>query len=201
MTHERRAGRVPKLLLSLLLLALLAGLLFTEPGRAWDLEWTQWAVTADQSSPALHAFMRAGTELGKSGPILVSLFVPAAFGTEFARGTARVAFAGLLGSQLAVEGLKRLTGRTRPDGEANPNNASFPSSHASAAAALAWVVTARHRRLAPWAVVVAFWVCASRVFLGRHFPSDVVAGALLGICFASLALRFQDRLAGARTVR
>lgn len=201
MAGGRRAVSVPKLMLSLLLMALLAGLLFTDPGRAWDREWTHRAVAVDQASPALHAFMRAGTELGKAGPILVSLFVPAAFGTEFARGTARVAFVSLVGSQLAVEAVKRLTGRTRPDGEHHPSNSSFPSSHASAATALAWVVAARHRRLAPWAVMVALWVCASRVFLGRHFPSDVVAGAILGIWFASLALRWQDRLAGPRAVR
>ena len=186
---------------SLLLLATLAGLLFTAPGRSWDQEWTRRAVAADQASPALHAFMRTGTEAVKATPILISLFVPAAFGTEFARGTARVAFVGLLGSQLAVEAIKRLTGRVRPDGEANPSNTSFPSSHASAAAALAWVVAARHRRLAPWVIAGAFWVCTSRVFLGRHFPSDVVAGALLGIWFAALALRLQDRLEGPRPVR
>ena len=186
---------------SILLSALLVVLLFTSPGRGWDVEWGRRAAAADRASPALHAFMRVGTELGKGGPILVGLFVPAAFGGEVARGTARIAFVGLVGSQLSVEALKRLAGRARPDGEANPSNNSFPSSHASAAAAFAWVVAARHRRLAPWAIAAALWVGASRVFLGRHFPSDVVAGALLGVWFASLALGLQDRLAAPRPVR
>jgi membrane-associated phospholipid phosphatase len=179
----------------------MGGLLFTAPGRAWDREWTRSAVAADQASPALHAFMRLGTEVGKARPVLVGLFLPAAFGTEIARGTARVAFVGLLGNQLAVEGVKRLTRRVRPDGEADPNNASFPSSHAAAGAGLAWVVAARHRGLAPWMWLAAVWIAASRVFLGRHFPSDVLAGALVGIWFAALALRYQDRLAAPRRVR
>jgi membrane-associated phospholipid phosphatase len=49
--------------------------------------------------------------------------------------------------------------------------------------------------------ILAIWISASRVFLGRHFPSDVFAGALVGIWLAALALSLQDRLAGSRRVR
>ena len=66
--------------------------------------------------------------------------------------------------------------------------ASFPSMHACGAFALAQSISlgcTRHHR---WVVILA-WVAAtaiiwSRVHLGVHFPSDVIAGAAIGICSA-----------------
>jgi membrane-associated phospholipid phosphatase len=185
---------------SLVLAALVAFLLFVPAGRAADVDGSRRALALDQSSAPLHAFMRLGTELGNARTMAPILLAPAAFGGEATRGTIRLAVVTLGGSQLTVEILKRITHRERPDGKEDTKNASFPSSHASAAATLAWIVGARHRRLAPWVWLVAVWIMASRVFLGRHFPSDVLAGALLGIWFAALALRFGQRLAAPRRV-
>lgn len=69
--------------------------------------------------------------------------------------------------------------------------ASFPSMHASGAFALAMAVslgTMRHRTaLVAFAWIAALAMAWSRVHLGVHFPSDVMAGALTGICGAYLA--------------
>jgi undecaprenyl-diphosphatase len=61
---------------------------------------------------------------------------------------------------------------------------SFPSGHAQAAFGTATYVSLVYPRLAVPAAVVAVLIGVSRIYLGVHFPIDVLAGALLGIGFS-----------------
>ncbi len=70
-----------------------------------------------------------------------------------------------------------------------PPDASFPSGHAATAFAAAGVVAALHPRLRVVALGLAVLVALSRVYLGVHYPSDVLAGALLGLGIAAAAVR------------
>jgi len=183
--------------LAVVLAALLLGtlgLVFTPAGQELDRAAGRQAVAWDRASPPLHAFMRAGTAVGLAPPVLAALAAYGSFGNEVARRTVRIGLLTLAGSQASVEVLKRIFHRERPDHDANASNSSFPSSHSSAAFGLAWVVSSRHRRLGPWAWAIALWIGASRVFLGRHFPSDVLAGAFVGIAFAALCMPLEARL-------
>jgi undecaprenyl-diphosphatase len=185
-----------RLLVLTLVLALPAAWLLAAPeGRALDRRTVHEARELTLASPPLELVTQLGTELGKATPLLVGLFVPAAFGAHAARTTAALGALSLGANQAVVSGLKAATGRVRPDGDDDRTNSSFPSSHASAAAGLAWVVGRRHARLAPWMGILAVWISVSRVFLERHFVSDLLAGALIGILFAALALHGQDRVA------
>ncbi|MBI5453696.1 MAG: phosphatase PAP2 family protein [Deltaproteobacteria bacterium] len=58
---------------------------------------------------------------------------------------------------------------------------SFPSGHATAAFAVAYVLSKRYPRLAIPLDITAMLVSAARVWLGSHYPTDVLAGAFLGI--------------------
>ncbi len=115
-----------------------------------------------------------------------------------------------VGVQVVVAGLKAAFDRPRPDVDPVvrlPSSTSFPSGHAAsgvaALGALAVVATSRlprgrTRRLL-WAstVAVGCLVGLSRIALGVHFASDVVAGWCVGIAWLSLCLLGRDLLAGA----
>ncbi|HVT65599.1 MAG TPA: phosphatase PAP2 family protein [Mycobacteriales bacterium] len=102
-------------------------------------------------------------------------------------------------------GLKEGVARARPnlaEPIAHASGYSFPSGHALGAAAtylsVALVVSGvrpRAGRVAvPLAVVVALVVATTRVLLGVHFPSDVVAGLVLGWAVALLVYLPAERL-------
>lgn len=102
--------------------------------------------------------------------------------------------------------LKEVFGRVRPCNAlgwcaaidvAAPEGASFPSGHASGSFAFAAFVAARYPKHAPWVLFYAALVAWSRCVLGVHYPSDVLAGAALGI---AIGLGF-ERLSRAPPLR
>jgi undecaprenyl-diphosphatase len=65
---------------------------------------------------------------------------------------------------------------------------SFPSGHTLHAVAFTLIAVSHYPALAPLLVPLSALIAASRVVLGLHYPSDVLAGAALGaaVAFASL---------------
>jgi undecaprenyl-diphosphatase len=63
---------------------------------------------------------------------------------------------------------------------------SFPSDHATGGFALAFGIWLFDRTIGSVLLVVAAVLSFSRVYVGTHYPGDVVAGALIGIAAASV---------------
>ena len=66
---------------------------------------------------------------------------------------------------------------------------SFPSDHASVSFAIAFAVLAFDRIAGLIFMAAALVVGVGRVFIGAHYPADVVAGALVGLASALIVVR------------
>lgn len=147
-------------------------------------------------TPALDRVMQAATDLGRRDIVAGALLAIAVLDPMEGPAVARLAIVGLAGTNLIVEALKLAVDRTRPDGERKRSNASFPSSHAASAVCVAWILWRRWRRLGwvLWPIAIA--VAWSRVYLNRHYLSDVVGGVAIGwLCtWAILRLRALEPL-------
>jgi len=100
---------------------------------------------------------------------------------------------GVVGAHAASIVVKRVVRRPRPDDPSvqvlvgTPSKLSFPSSHAASTTAAAVVYSElTGRRLEP---VLVPPMLASRLVLGVHYPSDVLAGAALGGVIGALVRR------------
>jgi len=106
----------------------------------------------------------------------------------------------LIPVNLAVEGLKWTVNRTRPDGDRNRKNSSFPSSHAANAFAVALVVGRRYNRAVIPMLLAAGLVAFSRMYLDRHWLTDVLGSLLLAWGGAWLAGRVMSAWQSRRTL-
>jgi undecaprenyl-diphosphatase len=157
--------------------------------------------------------IRILTDFGKSAYVLwalAGLLLVVAFTAPALRGQARSLLLGL-GTRLQFvflavwvpamigEVLKWTVGRGRPFVGDNVFNfrhfggteafASFPSGHANTAFALAFAVSTLWPQARPWMLVYAVVIALSRLVLLAHHPSDVVAGALVGV-IGAMAVRY-----------
>jgi membrane-associated phospholipid phosphatase len=137
----------------------------------------------------------AGSHSGQLGIpwslVLVTLRLRAEGGERI---SVRRGLAITVGTWLAAHAAKRLDHRRRPcqDGDARPlvrcpKSSSLPSDEAACAFAAAAYAAARVPRLSRRLYLGASFTGASRVYVGVHYPTDVAAGALLGIAIGRAA--------------
>jgi undecaprenyl-diphosphatase len=153
-------------------------------------------------SPAWLAIALAVTFLG-SGWMMIGLLPGMA--TPRLRAPAIAAALTLTATSALVSLVKMLASRARPCHAMPwchtlpidvPVDPSFPSGHAAGSFAFAAFVSRLDGRLAWLLFPLASLVALSRVALGMHYPTDVLAGAVLGTLVGSMGARAYERRLG-----
>jgi len=151
---------------------------------------------------ALNGVMWTLSAVGRGGSVFIALALAFALARRISpRGLLRVFAAVLLATTMADYVLKPLVHRQRPFEQqptlrvigGRPEDPSFPSGHAANAFAAAWVLSGLLPALrgAWWGLAAA--IAVSRVYLGVHYPSDVLGGALIGLACGAVVLKAWTR--------
>ena len=146
----------------------------------------------DHRSPTLDTFFRTGAFLGSTKVVVVGGILLAVLAAARCRMAALLVVAATLSRPIVEHGIKITVARGRPDIDRIVNGVgySFPSVHVMAAATL-WLlvplvlslyVSSRRvwKAVSVLSVVMVVLIATSRVYLGVHWPTDVLAGGLAG---------------------
>jgi undecaprenyl-diphosphatase len=163
----------------------------------WDEAWCVWFNHA-AGIPWLRALLRAVSRLG-DGVFWYALMVAllAMGGRTAIPAVAHIAAAGAVGV-VVYKWLKSRTSRPRPyqvraairRGAAPLDDFSFPSGHTLHAVSFSILAIAYFPPAAWLCLPFAALVAASRLVLGLHYPTDVLAGAAIGATLALGSLAF-----------
>ncbi|MEO5579680.1 MAG: phosphatase PAP2 family protein [Gemmatimonadaceae bacterium] len=168
--------------------------------QAFDESVLRWM--ARQHTPLADAFMLEITALG-TGIVVMTIVGIAALFLSLTRHkySAVLLVVATAGGLVLNSALKLFFDRPRPQVFAWGTHAvtsSFPSGHAMSAAivysTVAYLAARLHKYA--WARAITLFVagiiiiliCASRMYLGVHYPSDVIAGATIGLAWAAFCM-------------
>jgi undecaprenyl-diphosphatase len=153
-----------------------------------ELSFLAWL--AAHRAPWLDGVMLALTNVGRGGVVWgVAAIARAVVRRGLAMAACQVLIAITLAWTIPEAVLKPLTGRPRPFTVSaaipvvhheHPHSSSFPSGHASTAVAGAYSLGAAWPAARPSCWMLAALIILSRAYLGVHYPTDLIAGGLLG---------------------
>ncbi len=171
----------PWLICSLILCSFITGLDVAAENflSRWDQTLFDRIYDAPPRQEPIWTGMEGISRLGDYRGVMGVSILLMAYGNESHRETGRLLSSAYLGAGVITYGMKRLIGRKRPLDETLGNPA-MPSGHASIAFSVATILGYRYPKWRIPLYIGAGLVSFSRVYLGRHYTSDVVVGAAIG---------------------
>jgi undecaprenyl-diphosphatase len=147
-----------------------------------------FAAAHDALEDPLRAYVQASEILFVLGLAALFLFLR----PEIRRAAVAAVFSAVL-ALTAAHFVADAVGRARPFAAhhgvhlfiAHARDPGFPSDHATGAFAIAFALLFRQRALGVVALAMAIVLSIGRVAMGVHYPSDVLAGAVLGLAAAA----------------
>lgn len=136
--------------------------------------------------------MEGITELGDDETVLGLTLLLVAFGDEHQFETGKLMTVAFSGTGITIFLLKQAVRRIRPLEEKAGLSSSFPSGHTGIAFTTATVLSNQYPRLKIPLYLGATLVGISRIYLGRHYPSDVLVGAAIGTLTATKVVRHKE---------
>lgn len=141
--------------------------------------------------------------VGYAGLVWIALAIGVALGTRRSLlGVTSLTAVCVWGADLLTLAVKAAVDRPRPfEAVAEPEplltgtvGSSLPSGHAATSAAGAVVLAAFVPRAVPALALLALGIAFSRIYVGVHYPADVVLGAAIGAAVGLLGLRLRRPL-------
>lgn len=156
-----------------------------------DADWDLFQyIHEDMQSKFLDKTMPAIGRMGDSRNYGLLCMLLCAFGDEKMAETGKLAATAFLVGAPLGHALRRITNRARPLNPEDKN--SFPSGHVILAFNIATIVGYEYPILRIPLYTLAFGTAFSRVYLGRHYPSDVLVGALTGVLASIITIRYKE---------
>jgi len=152
------------------------------------------AIHEDWKSNLMDKVMNYSSDLGDGRVGLGGCLILSSFGGEKEREVAKLAFTAMGSSGAICLAIKFIVDRPRPEGESDRWNSSFPSGHAAGAFSLVTIFSSKYPRWTIPLYATATLIGLSRIYLGHHYPSDVMGGAILGFSTAKLILHQEEKI-------
>ena len=151
----------------------------------WDQTLFDRIYDAPPRQEPVWTLMERVTQLGDYRAVMGGSILLMAYGNEAHRETGKLLASAYMGAGIVAYGMKRVVRRKRPLDETLGNPA-MPSGHASITFSVATLLGYRYPRWRVPLYVGAGLVSFSRIYLGRHYTSDVLAGAAIGTAMGML---------------
>ena len=132
--------------------------------------------------------MEVVTEFGDPKTMMGLSILLMAYGDDDPQETGRLLSSAFIGGGLVVLGMKQIVRRKRPL-EDELGDPSFPSGHTSIAFSMATVLGYQYPKWRIPLYIGAGLVGLSRIYLGRHYASDVLMGAAVGTISGTVVWR------------